>query len=208
MSVINKSNYLFSIKLGGKRFAVVDILETERLLLVPYQLSFIEATLIGDNKLSEVSGYSVAKEWPGVEFFFYLPYVLEAVKENKNKEKWTHLVILKSENKIIGEVSAQGSPEITGEAELGYGIVDAYAGNGYATEGASAFLNWLVSEEIKIIKAKTYLYHKKSQHILTKLGFIKKGEGFFAGDERVAYFEWKPEQKASNEINLLKKEAK
>lgn len=184
---------------------MVDILETERLVLIPYKLSFIEATLIGDDRLSELSGYSVAKEWPGVEFFFYLPYVLESVKEDPNKAKWTHLIILKAENKIIGEVSAQGNPEITGEAELGYGIVEAYAGNGYATEGAQAFLDWLVSEKIKTIRAKTYLYHKKSQHILQKLGFIKTGEGLFVGDERVAYFEWKPKQLTYNENRLNKK---
>lgn len=192
-------------KYVGKRLVVVAILETDRLVLIPYELSFIEATLIGDDRLSELSGCSVAKEWPGVEFFFYLPYVLESVKKDPNKAKWTHLIILKAENKIIGEVSAQGTPETTGEAELGYGIVDAYAGHGYATEGAQIFLEWLISEEIKTVKAKTYLYHKKSQHILKKLGFIKTGEGFFAGDERVAYFEWKPKQLTYNKNRLNKK---
>lgn len=186
---------------------MVNILETERLLLVPYQLSYIEATIIGDDKLSEVSGYRVAEEWPGVEFFFYLPYVLEAVKDNRTKEKWTHLIILKSENKIIGEVSAQGTPELTGEAELGYGIVETYSGNGYATEGAQAFLSWLVSEKIKKIRAKTYLYHKKSQHILEKLGFVKTGEGYFTGGDRVAYFEWKPNQVLYPESKLQDKKA-
>lgn len=196
------------MKLPEKRLVGVDILETERLLLVPYQLSYIEATLIGDDKLSEVSGYDVAEEWPGVEFFFYLPYVLEAVKEDRTKEKWTHLVILKSENKIIGEVSAQGTPELTGEAELGYGIVETYAGNGYATEGAQAILEWLFSEEIKSIRAKTYLYHKKSQNILKKLGFEKTGEGIFTGGERVAYFEWKPTQITSNKLKVKDEKAK
>lgn len=187
---------------------MVTIIETERLLLVPYQLSFIEATLIGDDKLQEVSGYSVAQEWPGVEFFFYLPYVLETVKQDKIKEKWTHLVVLKSEQKIIGEVSAQGDPELTGEAELGYGIVEAYAGNGYATEGAQAFLKWLLTEDIKSIKAKTYLYHKKSQHILNKLGFVKTGEGVFTGGDKVAYYEWRSIPITSKNSNEYDKKAK
>lgn len=187
---------------------MVTILETERLLLVPYQLSFIEATLIGDDKLQEVSGYSVAQEWPGVEFFFYLPYVLETVKQNKMKEKWTHLVILKSEQKVIGEVSAQGNPELTGEAELGYGIVEAYAGNGYATEAAQAFLDWLLTENIKNVKAKTYLYHKRSQHILKKLGFVKTGEGLFTGGDRVAYYEWQSNSITSINSKGYEKKAK
>ncbi|WP_232219610.1 GNAT family N-acetyltransferase [Carnobacterium pleistocenium] len=186
----------------------MKILETERLLLVPYQLSYIEATLIGDNRLSEVSGYGVAEEWPGIEFFFYLPYVLEAVKENKTKEKWTHLIVLKSENKIIGEVSAQGTPELTMEAELGYGIVEAYAGNGYATEGAQAFLKWLDCEEIKLVRAKTYLYHKKSQNILKKIGFVKTGESSFTGGERVVDFEWIPYRFEYQENNTQNEKAK
>ncbi|SIO07403.1 Protein N-acetyltransferase, RimJ/RimL family [Carnobacterium alterfunditum] len=186
----------------------MNILETERLLLIPYQLSYIEATLIGDDRLSEVSGYHVAEEWPGVEFFFYLPYVLESVKDDRIKEKWTHLIVLKSENKIIGEVSAQGTPELTREAELGYGVVEAYAGKGYATEGAQAFLNWLDSEKIKVVRAKTYLYHKKSQHILKKLGFVKTGESNFTGGERVANFEWKSNQILYHENRTQSEKAK
>lgn len=177
----------------------MTILETERLLLVPYQASFIEATLISDETLTEVSGYTVAKEWPGVEFFFYLPFVLEEVKKEPDMEKWTRLVVLKKEKKIIGEVSAQGNPGNTGMTELGYGIVDSYAGQGYATEAAAVFLHWLsANQHIRNISAKTYLYHKKSQHVLDKLGFIKIGEGLIGGDEPVVNFEWRPENKATD----------
>lgn len=171
----------------------MTILETDRLLLVPYTAAFIEATLLGDEKLSEVSGYTVAKEWPGVEFFFYLPFVLEEIKQEQEKENWTRLVILKKENRIIGEVSAQGEPDKTGIAELGYGIVEPYANQGYATEASKAFLQWLtIDKKIHTVYAKTYLRHKKSQHILKKIGFVKIGEGLIGGDEPIANYKWYP----------------
>lgn len=169
-------------------------METERLFLVPYEQSFIEATLSGNETLAEISGYQVAEEWPGSEFFFYLTFALEEIRVNSELVKWTRLIVLKKENKIIGEVSAQGDPDQSGTAELGYGIVESYAGNGYATEGVKAFLKWLQEQKIRSIYAKTYKYHKKSQHILKKLGFVELGEDYLIGEEPVIEFEWIPDE--------------
>ena len=60
---------------------MLDIIETDRLLLIPYTIEYIEATLSGKDKLNEVSGYEVSKEWPGIEFSFYLPFALEELKK-------------------------------------------------------------------------------------------------------------------------------
>lgn len=166
------------------------MIETKRLILVPYQIKYLEATLLGDEKLTEVSGFKVAKQWPGVEFFFYLPFVLDELKQNPDMEKWTCLVVLKETQTIIGEVSGQGNPEQTGMVEMGYGIVDEYSGNGYATEAAKAYLDWLCDYPIEKIVAKTYQANKKSQHILAKLGFYKTGEELLGGDELVYHFEY------------------
>lgn len=46
-------------------------------------------------------------------------------------------------------------------------------------------------ENIDLIKAKTFLRNKKSQHILRKNGFIKTGEGLIGRDEAIVKFEWK-----------------
>lgn len=172
------------------------MIETEHLLLVPYKIAFLEATLVGDGKLTEVSGFQVAKQWPGVEFFFYLPFVLDELKANPEMEEWTYLVVLKENQTIIGELSAQGNPGKTGIAEIGYGIVDEYSGNGYATEASQSFIQWLVSYPILKIVAKAYQKHRKSQHILQKLGFHKTGEELLGGDEVVYHFEYDSQLKS------------
>ncbi len=52
----------------------MGIIETDRLLLVPYTIEYIEATLSGKEILSDISGFEVSKGWPGIEFSFYLPF--------------------------------------------------------------------------------------------------------------------------------------
>lgn len=58
----------------------------------------------GIEVLEKVSGYYVLFDWLGIDFFFYLLYVLENVKKDDRMIKWICLVILKEENKIIGEI--------------------------------------------------------------------------------------------------------
>lgn len=167
------------------------VLETDRLLLIPFTIELIEATLLGRKKLAELSGFEVASEWPGIEFSFYLPFALEELKKNPEMEKWTRLIILKKEHKIIGEISAQGNDKDSWVPELGYGIVDSYSNQGFATEAVKIFLEWLTkSEKIPLIKAKTYLRNTKSQHILKNSGFFKTGEGLIGKDQKIVKYEW------------------
>ncbi len=171
---------------------MLDIIETDRLLLIPYTIEYIEATLSGKDKLNEVSGYEVSKEWPGIEFSFYLPFALEELKKRPDMEKWTRLIVLKSENKVIGEISVQGNTNDNWVPELGYGVVDTYSNQGFATEAVYSFLEWLtVSQKLSLITAKTFLKNKKSQHILRSNGFIETGEGIIGRDEKIVKFEWK-----------------
>lgn len=171
---------------------MMGIIETDRLLLIPFTIEYIEATLSGIEKLSEVSGYEVSKEWPGIEFSFYLSFALEELKKRPEMEKWTRLIVLKNENKVIGEISVQGNVSDTWVPELGYGVVDAYSNQGFVIEAVHSFLEWLtVSQKLSLITAKTFLRNKKSQHILRSNGFIKTGEGIIGRDEKIVKFEWR-----------------
>lgn len=87
----------------------MDNLETDRLILINYTLEMIQATINGTEALEKTSGYHVSPDWPGIDFFFYLPYVLENVKKDDRMIKWTRLVVLKEENKIIGEIRTRKS---------------------------------------------------------------------------------------------------
>ncbi|MBC1755603.1 GNAT family N-acetyltransferase [Listeria seeligeri] len=163
----------------------MEIIETERLILINYTLEMIQATIKGTESLEKASGYHVSKDWPGIDFFFYLPYVLENVKKDDRMIKWTRLVVLKAENKIIGEIGGQGIPEETGEIEIGYSIVPDYQNKGYMTEALIGMIGWLQEQpEIHRIFARCYesneasiqvLKHNHLVHIAEKDVFERQG---------------------------------
>lgn len=159
--------------MNGKSGFVMGKLETKRLLLLEYNLEWIQATIAGVDELERVSGYEVSRDWPGIDFFFYLPYVLENVKKEPEMTKWTHLIVLKEENKVIGEIGGQGKPEETGEIELGYSIVPGYQNQGYVSEALMKLLAWLqVQPEIKRIFARSFETNTHSIQVLKKAGFV------------------------------------
>lgn len=148
-------------------------LETKRLLLIEYTFEMIEATIKGISELEKVTGYDVSEDWPGIDFFFYLPYVLENVKNKPEMTKWTRLVVLKEEGIVIGEIGGQGNPDETGEIELGYSIVTDYQGHGYMKEALSGMIEWLLQQKkIKRIFARSFEQNTASIKVLEGTGFI------------------------------------
>ncbi|WP_163654304.1 GNAT family N-acetyltransferase [Listeria sp. PSOL-1] len=155
----------------------MEKLKTERLLLIEYEYKMIQATIVGIQELEYTSGYQVSANWPGIDFFFYLPFVLENIQRKPWMTRWTRLIVLQSENKIIGEIGGQGDPDQTGEIELGYSIVPEYQRRGYMQEALQAMLIWLTKQaEIKRIFARCYEQNQASIHVLQKTGFIHLSE--------------------------------
>ncbi|MBC1375398.1 GNAT family N-acetyltransferase [Listeria sp. FSL L7-0091] len=148
-------------------------IETNRLILINYTLEMIQATINGTEALEKASGYQVSPDWPGIDFFFYLPYVLENVKKDKRMIKWTRLVVLKKENKIIGEIGGQGNPNETGEIEIGYSIAPDYQNKGYMSEALIGMIAWLEEQhEIKRIFARCYEQNEASIQVLKHNHFV------------------------------------
>ncbi len=81
-------------------------------------------------------------------------------------------IILKSENRIIGNIGFAGYPNDYGETLVGYMISKPHQGNGYAIEALRALVNWGFSfSTLKVIKADTTIDNKASQKVLTNVGF-------------------------------------
>lgn len=53
---------------------MIETIETKRLLLLPYTLQLINATIQGHEQLKKVSGYNVSPYWPGEDFLKILPW--------------------------------------------------------------------------------------------------------------------------------------
>lgn len=75
----------------------------------------------------------------------------------------------------IGNLSFKGLND-DGIVEIGYGINEEYAGNGYATEAVSAMVSWALSQPgVFRIEAETEPDNLASQRVLAKSGFIPNG---------------------------------
>ena len=75
----------------------------------------------------------------------------------------------------VGDLSFKGlNPD--GSVEIGYGIMDAYQGRGYATEAVAAAVSWALAQPgVTRVEAETDPDNRASQRVLEKCGFVPTG---------------------------------
>lgn len=140
-------------------------MQTERLNITPMTIEETEA-LIAKTKdtapeLSEAYAEMLAggKEFPE-QALWYLPWK----------------VCLKENDAFVGDICFKGLPE-SGQPEIGYGIVEEYQGNGYATEAVKAMCQWAMQQSgVRAVEAETAPDNQASKNVLAKTGFHPTGE--------------------------------
>ena len=73
----------------------------------------------------------------------------------------------------MGDCGTSGSPNESGEVEIGYGLAPPCRGRGYATEAAGAVCRWLFTQaEVALIRADgVRVDNIASRRVLERLGF-------------------------------------
>ena len=75
----------------------------------------------------------------------------------------------------VGDLSFKGFNE-DGSVEIGYGIIDEFQGQGYATEAVKAAVNWALKQAgVLRVEAETEQDNTASQRVLAKCGFVPSG---------------------------------
>lgn len=104
-----------------------------------------------------------------------LPNVADSGKNHLFSTLWG--VILKAENRMVGDVCFVGEPAADGEIEIGYGTYENYRGKGYMTEAVACMIDWAKRQDnVKSIFAQTAKDNPASWRILEKNGFVKVDE--------------------------------
>ena len=138
------------------------MLETQRLKLYPATKEQMEATIAAESDTelkkaySEMLGYSLnhPDQWE-----WYAMWMIE-LKDG------TH----------IGDLCFKGL-EPNGVAEIGYGILEEYQGQGYATEAVQAVIDWAFQHpNVTALEAETAPDNTASKRVLEKCGFIANGK--------------------------------
>ena len=85
----------------------------------------------------------------------------------------------------IGDLCFKGLDE-NGVTEIGYGILDAYQGQGYATEAVGAAVAWAMRQPgVTCVEAETEPDNRASRRVLEKCGFLPNGT---IGEEGPRFF--------------------
>ena len=141
------------------------MIETERLHIYPASENQMETVISNETDDDMKKAYTE---------------MLEGCQKHPDQWNWFAMWMIElKDGTHIGDLCFKGL-EPNGTTEIGYGILDEYQGNGYATEAVKAAAAWALRDpNIIVVEAETEPDNKASQRVLEKCGFIpngKKGE--------------------------------
>jgi RimJ/RimL family protein N-acetyltransferase len=155
-------------------------LETERLVIIPLTFSQLVKYAKNDSSLEEELKLNktirtISPELIEALEVTFLPNVSDPEKNYLFSTLWT--IILKDQNKMIGDLCFVGEPNENGEVEIGYGTHEEFRGNGYMVEAVKGLIHWAADQpKIKAVIASTDKNNIASCLVLEKNHFIKTGE--------------------------------
>lgn len=121
----------------------MQLLETQRLKLLPFTLELKKVTLAERARLPEMLGVAVPDTWPGADLLEALPLFIETTEKDPSGLVWDGIIIHKADQVAIGGMGFHGRPpDEAGRVEIGYNIIPAYEGQGYVTEMARRVIDW------------------------------------------------------------------
>ncbi len=97
-------------------------------------------------------------------------------QSERPRRKYQFAIILRSEDRLIGNCGIRSRPPQTHEADLGYELDHNYWGHGYATEAAQALLRLgFGTLQLHRIWAWCIAENMGSAHVLEKIGMRREG---------------------------------
>ncbi|MFD1660462.1 GNAT family N-acetyltransferase [Streptomyces caeni] len=101
--------------------------------------------------------------------------VLKAYETGVHRPEWGVFVLVRSEDgRAVGSMGFHGTPDDEGRAEVGYDLVEAARGHGYATEALRALAAWaLARDDVERLLAVTDRDNTLSQGVLERAGFTR-----------------------------------
>ena len=137
------------------------MIKTERLRLYPASREQMEAMIASEQDEELKKAYCE---------------MLEGCLRHPDQWDWYAIwMIEQKDGTRVGDLCFKGLQE-NGVAEIGYGILEEYRGQGYATEAVQAACRWAFRHtEVKSLEAETEAGNAASQRVLEKSGFHPNG---------------------------------
>jgi [ribosomal protein S5]-alanine N-acetyltransferase len=165
-------------------------LRTDRLELIPATPQIARADVNNRARMARLLGAAVPPEWPTPLLADHLEDFaaqLEASPFDSGISPWYWI---RDEGDADQRLLIGSGGFLTlddGGVMLGYSVLDAFHGRGYATEAVAALVRWALHEPgISCIVADTFEHNPASIRVLEKNGFTRHGAGREPGSIRFA----------------------
>lgn len=137
------------------------MIATKRLRIYPANRSQMEKIISSETNAELKAAYSE---------------MLDGCLQNPDQWEWYAIWIIElRDGTHIGDFCFKGL-DSNGIAEIGYGILEEYQGQGYATEAVRAALSWAFQNpNVTAIEAETDADNAASKRVLEKCGFVANG---------------------------------
>jgi len=158
----------------------IIMIETARLFLKPltyYQLvKYMKCDNSLENELNlNPTSRTISPELKEALEQTILPNVADNSKNYLFSTLWT--IIVKSEQKMAGDLCFYGEPNPEGEIEIGYGTYPEFENRGLMTEAVGGMIRWAQTQpDVIAITASTEKTNPASFRVLEKNDFVKVGE--------------------------------
>ena len=147
------------------------MIEAKRLRIYPAAREQMEAFIASETNVELKKAYTE---------------MLEGCLQNPDQWEWYAMWMIElRDGTHIGDLCFKGLGA-NGVVEIGYGILEEYQGQGYATEAIDATVVWALKQSnVTRVEAETEPDNRASQRVLEKCGFLPTGT---VGEEGPRFF--------------------
>lgn len=161
---------------------------TPRLDLVPAALAVLDAELTSRAELASVLGAEVPEDWPPGEYdLSAIRYFRDHLAADPDAADWLSWYVMlrpvgSERPTLVAAAGFFGPPDARGSVEIGYSVVPAFSGQGFATEIVRALADHaFATGRVRRIVAHTTAGNSGSVKVLDRAGFAFVGPGRDAG---------------------------
>jgi len=122
-------------------------INTTRLRLTPCPYAIAEAVIKVKPDYSGIANIQFANDWPLSDTKGILPTYMNQVQSYGSEFVWgAWLMIVNSENTVIGDLGFIDEPSKEGVVEIGYSVVPSYRNQGFGFEAVNALTDWALKQ--------------------------------------------------------------
>ena len=148
---------------------------TDRMALLPLPARAAAALPEDREEASRILDATLPSEWPAADLLDVLPLQAAAISSDERFGVW--VMIERESQSVVGDIGFIGPPDEDGSVEVGYSVIPARRGRGYATEAARAIVAWALDEPgVKVVVAACDRGNAPSIRTLERVGFRRTGE--------------------------------